>query len=106
MEHDCNANGVFDADDIAAGSSFDSNTNGVPDECECPGELTGDGTIDLADLALLLSNYGMPEGATYHDGDITGDGAVDLTDLSALLAVYGTTCSRQYPVRATALEQC
>jgi carboxypeptidase A2 len=92
-EHDCNANGVFDADDIAAGSSFDSNGNGVPDECECPGELNGDGVIDLADLAMLLSNYGMPDGATYHDGDVTGDGAVDLSDLAALLSVYGTVCS-------------
>ena len=91
-EHDCNANGEFDSDDIAAGNSFDHNNNGVPDECECPGELTGDGTIDLADLALLLSNYGMLEGATYHDGDVTGDGAVDLSDLSALLAIYGTPC--------------
>jgi len=57
-----------------------------------PGDLDGDEDVDLTDLAQLLANYGMTEGATYHDGDLDGDGDVDLTDLAALLAVYGTTC--------------
>jgi hypothetical protein len=38
LEHllasDCNANGVYDPEDIAAGTSFDVNANGIPDECE------------------------------------------------------------------------
>ncbi len=58
----------------------------------CPGDLDGDGDVDLSDLAQLLSNYGMTQGATYEDGDLDGDGDVDLADLAALLAVYGTTC--------------
>jgi hypothetical protein len=58
----------------------------------CAGDLDGDGDVDLSDLAQLLSNYGMIEGATYEDGDLDGDGGVDLADLAALLAVYGTTC--------------
>ncbi|MBU0617227.1 MAG: hypothetical protein KKI02_05895, partial [Planctomycetes bacterium] len=58
----------------------------------CPGDLDGDGDVDLTDLAVLLGNYGMTSGATYEDGDLDGDGDVDLTDLAALLAVYGTTC--------------
>lgn len=58
----------------------------------CPADLTGDGQIDLADLSLLLSNYGTPSGADPQDGDIDDDGDVDLADLSALLAAYGTTC--------------
>jgi hypothetical protein len=58
----------------------------------CPGDLDGDGDIDLADLAQLLANYGMTSGAQYEDGDIDADGDVDLSDLAALLAVYGTTC--------------
>ena len=32
--HDCNANGIEDAVDIATGISTDANLNGVPDECE------------------------------------------------------------------------
>lgn len=59
---------------------------------DCPGDLNGDGVIDLSDLSQLLANYGMSSGASYEDGDIDGDGDVDLADLSALLAVYGTTC--------------
>ena len=58
----------------------------------CPGDLDGDGDVDLADLSQLLAHYGMTSGAVYEDGDIDGDGDVDLSDLSALLAVYGTTC--------------
>jgi hypothetical protein len=54
-----------------------------------PGDLDGDGDVDLTDLARLLANYGMTEGATYEDGDLDGDGDVDLSDLAGLLAHYG-----------------
>ncbi len=54
-----------------------------------PGDLDGDGDVDLTDLAQLLANYGVTEGATYEDGDLDGDGDVDLSDLAELLAHYG-----------------
>jgi len=54
-----------------------------------PGDLDGDGDVDLTDLAQLLANYGTTEGATYEDGDLDGDGDVDLTDLAILLSHYG-----------------
>jgi hypothetical protein len=56
------------------------------------GDLDYDADIDLADLARLLSNYGMTDGAGYEDGDLDDDDDVDLTDLATLLAVYGTSC--------------
>lgn len=58
----------------------------------CIGDLDGDGMIALSDLGILLSNFGVPSGATYEDGDLDGDGDVDLADLSQMLSVFGTTC--------------
>jgi hypothetical protein len=57
----------------------------------CPGDLDGDGTVALADLATLLSHFGM-SGATAADGDLDGDGDVDLADLAGLLSLFGTVC--------------
>ena len=54
-----------------------------------PGDVDSDGDVDLADLAELLSNYGMTSGAEYDDGDLDGDGDVDLSDLAELLGNYG-----------------
>ncbi|MFN0136655.1 MAG: LamG-like jellyroll fold domain-containing protein [Phycisphaerae bacterium] len=58
----------------------------------CPGDLNGDGVIDLFDLASLLANFGTPSGAHGGMGDVTGDGSVDLTDLATLLANFGSGC--------------
>jgi hypothetical protein len=58
----------------------------------CHGDMDGDRDVDSADLAILLGNYGMSEGAGGPDGDLNCDGDVDLSDLAALLSVYGETC--------------
>ena len=60
--------------------------------CACPGDLDENGTIDLSDLAISLSHYGMQSGATYGDGDLDGDGDVDLSDIAGVLSVYGSNC--------------
>jgi hypothetical protein len=58
----------------------------------CIGDLDGNRIINLADLGILLANYGSTSGMTYTDGDLNCDGAVNLADLGILLSVYGTTC--------------
>jgi hypothetical protein len=58
----------------------------------CIGDLDHDGTIGLADLAIVLAHYDTASGATYADGDLDRDGDVDLADLAILLAVYDTDC--------------
>lgn len=56
--------------------------NGSPSE---PGDIDGDGDVDAADLALLLSSWGASGSAA----DINDDGTVDAADLSALLGNWG-----------------
>jgi hypothetical protein len=58
----------------------------------CPREVDGDGDVDIADLAILLSNFGQTSGALPGDGDMNDDGDVDLEDLATLLSNFGRTC--------------
>ena len=52
------------------------------------GDINGDGTVDLADLLILLSTWGpCAEGAPC-PADLTGDGEVDLADLLFLLSAW------------------
>lgn len=57
----------------------------------CPGDLTGDGLVDLNDLSLLLANFGCS--AAPCSGDLDENGSTDLTDLSTLLANFGVNCN-------------
>ena len=56
----------------------------------CPGDVDGNGEVDLADLSELLGNFGSV--GQDIPGDLDGNGTVDLTDLSDLLANFGNTC--------------
>lgn len=58
----------------------------------CPGDLDGDGDVDVADLAILLANFGSMSGVSAADGDLDHDGDVDVGDLAILLANFGTIC--------------
>ncbi len=51
---DCNGNGVNDLDEIAAGTSLDCNTNGIPDQCEF--DCNQNGVADDCDIASGTSN--------------------------------------------------
>ena len=66
----------------------------TPEACgfEClQGDANNDGAINLADLNLILANFGnaVEKG---RDGDVTDDGAVDLADLNLVLANFGRAC--------------
>lgn len=54
----------------------------------CPGDLNGDGVVDVADLGAVLQAYGLHAG-----GDLDGDGDTDLSDLALVLTYYGQACS-------------
>jgi hypothetical protein len=51
------------------------------------GDVNSDGSVDVVDLSILLSNYKLA--TTYDRGDLNGSGVVDIFDLSILLANYG-----------------
>jgi len=55
----------------------------------CP-DLDGSGTVDLADLAVVLADFG---GQTQSD-DSDNDGDMDLHDLALVLAGFGQSCTR------------
>lgn len=49
-----------------------------------PADLNGDGTVNAADLAILLNAWGAAGGT----GDIDGNGIVDAADIAALLSAW------------------
>jgi hypothetical protein len=83
---DCNSDGIGDACDIADGAQ-DYNLNGVPDVCECIGDLFPNGTVNGADLGILLSEWGPTPLSTV--SDLNRDGAIDGIDLGYLLSRWG-----------------
>lgn len=48
------------------------------------GDLNQDGAVTLADLSILVSNYGKASGATWYEGDLNNDDKVNVKDLFIL----------------------
>jgi hypothetical protein len=87
---DCNNDGLVDYGQILAGQLADTNQNGVPDTCEvdpCPGDITGNNSVDGVDLAALLAAWGG--GKSQYDCDVDNDGLVGGSDLAVVLAGWG-----------------
>jgi hypothetical protein len=51
----------------------------------CPADVNGSGTVDAADLAVLLAEWGSSNPAA----DINDSGTVDASDLAVVLAAWG-----------------
>lgn len=56
----------------------------------CPGDATGDGVVNFADLNAVLSDFGASGPGV--PGDVTGDGVVNFADLNLVLSVFGSSC--------------
>jgi hypothetical protein len=85
---DCNGNLVADAVEIAEGSATDLNSDGIPDSCQCFGDVIPNGLVDGADLSALLSVWGT-SGGLYPRADCNSDGLVDGQDLAIVLSGWG-----------------
>lgn len=66
-------------------------------------DLTQDGRVDRADLALFTSYYGTPANATELSGDFTGDGRVGLHDMILLRDAMSAPSPTAVPEPSTIL---
>ncbi len=60
----------------------------------CPGDVSGDGSVDMSDLAAVLAAQGTCVGDQNYDADadLDSSGCVDQDDLDIVLDNYNTTC--------------
>ncbi len=72
-------------------SGNDVNGNGIPDECECPADLTGDDQVNINDIFAVLGLWGdCPDPCPpYCTGDLTEDCTVNIDDIFAILGQWG-----------------
>ena len=73
---------------------IDNNCNGVIDADEalpnlCPEDLNQDGLISVADILMLLADFGCT-GAC--EADLNNDGATNVNDILQILAAFGGNC--------------
>jgi formylglycine-generating enzyme required for sulfatase activity len=59
-----------------------------PAAAQCPGDITGNGVVDGADLALVLAAWGS-DGSDEPGSDINTDGLVNGADLAFVIAAFG-----------------
>ena len=55
----------------------------------CFGDLNSDGSINVADVLSVLSNFGCTLDCV---ADVNSDGAVNVSDILGLLGVFGVDC--------------
>lgn len=82
---DCDDSGVPDALEILDGVLLDQDGDGIPDPCECRGDLDDDQVVDGSDLARLLGAWETDDRAA----DLDRDGVVGGSDLAILLGGWG-----------------
>ncbi|MEE9295165.1 MAG: hypothetical protein V3W34_09440 [Phycisphaerae bacterium] len=88
---DCNGNGIDDAIDVADGTSYDFNANGIPDECEALCDFDGDGDVDVYDYESYLTcmrEYAEGDPTQCQVMDVNGDGVVDTIDWRAFQVLF------------------
>ena len=74
------------------GEGIDNNCDNVIDGDElvpCPGDINGDGSITVADILIILSEYGCTIGCS---ADVDADGSVTVSDVLVVLSLFGNPC--------------
>ncbi|MCP3906122.1 MAG: DUF362 domain-containing protein [Planctomycetes bacterium] len=83
---DCDDDGLGDVCAILSGHSTDFNANGIPDECECLGDLDGDGAVGFGDILDVIAAWGPCTGCPE---DLDGSGDVGFSDVLVLIGAWG-----------------
>ena len=74
----------------AAATVDDGSCEPAPCGGNCPGDLNGDGLVTVADVLILLGDFGCT-GAC--NGDANGDGITNISgELLVLLSNFGVRC--------------
>jgi formylglycine-generating enzyme required for sulfatase activity len=78
----------------------------LPGPCVIPGDLNGSGSVDAADLAILLGLWGSCQPGAPCPADLNGDGIVNAADLTGLINAWPTSSlpPRTVPSWATLIE--
>ena len=74
------------------GEGIDNNCDNVIDGDElvpCPGDINGDGSITVADILIVLSEFGCTIGCS---ADVDADGSVTVSDVLVVLSLFGNPC--------------
>ncbi|MDZ4754229.1 MAG: di-heme oxidoredictase family protein [Phycisphaerae bacterium] len=81
---DCDNDGESDLFELLMGTLTDEDLDGIPDRCAtCVGDFNLSGSVDGADLAVLLGAWGTD---TF---DLNDDNIVNAADLAILLGAWG-----------------
>jgi len=59
------------------------------ESCACIGDVNGDGAITVADILVVLSEFGCTSDCS---ADVDGDGSVTVSDVLEVLSVFGNPC--------------
>ena len=58
------------------------------DDIEIPGDVNGDGVVDVADISAIITVMaGSASGAVADNADVNGDGVVDVADISKVISI-------------------
>ncbi len=82
---------------LVAGGWTQPFPNALPDFltfklCQIQGDADRNGTVDGADIELVIERFGLPGDPETASGDLNGDGIVDDTDLALVLTDFGKVC--------------
>jgi len=86
--------------EMATEAAYRVSSDGIADPCDaplpepCPEDVNRDGSVDVADILLVIGSWGQVGDGTFRpEGDVTGDCAVTVADLLAVVAAWGADCS-------------